>query len=266
LRSASRCNPAIKVRALLPRDLLPVLVDPDQLGRTIHAAAENAREAMREGGVLTLAASNADGGRQVRLLVSDSGSGMSPDVRERAFEPFFTTKPVGGGPGLGLSQVHGFVEQSGGRVELESEAGRGTTLIMMLPAAQSAPATPEAARPAPAGTRVLLVEDSDTVAAFAEAMLTGMGMSVRRAANADEALDALAAGDEFDILFSDIVMPGMSGIELAEHVHAERPALPILLATAYSEAAAREGTRFPILPKPYRRDALAEMMGRALAA
>ena len=262
----------IRLRIMVPESLHLVLVDPLGLASAIRAAVENAREAMPDGGVLTITATNVDGGgtAQVRLAIVDSGSGMAPDVAGRAFEPFFTTKAVGAGSGLGLAQVHGFAAQSGGRTTIDSAPGRGTTLTIVLPAAsgvQIAEAAPAPAAPPAAGTRVLLVEDSNTVAAFAEALLADLGCAVTRAACATEALDHLAeAQGRFDIMFSDIVMPGMSGLDLAEQVRRDHPRLPILLATGHSEQVARGGSAFPVLPKPYRRDALVQMMGCAMAA
>jgi CheY-like chemotaxis protein len=263
-------DPRITVRVLMAPTLRAVMVDPEQLLAVLRSAVDNAREAMPDGGVLTFTAVNhagAGGVPQIRLSIADTGIGMGVDVRDRAFEPFFTTKPLGDAPGLGLSHVYGFAVQSGGATSLDSAPGRGTTLILILPAAEAA-AEPERVRGSVApGTRVLLVEDSNAVAAFAEALLADMGCAVTRAACAEDALDRLrAATAGFDIMFSDIVMPGMSGLDLAALVRAELPRLPILLATAYSEAAARDGSDFPILPKPYRRDALMAMMGDALAA
>ena len=260
----------LSVRLLVPRDLPPVHADLAALKAAIARAADNAVEAMPDGGVLTFAAVADRTAGTIQLTVIDSGAGMPPAVTARAFEPFFTTKPIGAGPGLGLSQVHGFAAQSGGSASLSSAPGRGTRLQLVLPIATGVPVdapTTAAARALGPGTRVLLVEDSNAVAAFAEALLTSMGCTVTHAACADEALARLAeAPDAFDVLFSDIVMPGMSGLELAQRVHAERPELPILLATAHSEAAARHGSAFPILPKPYRREALAEMLSMAMAA
>lgn len=261
---------SLRIRVLLPADLSPVLIDREGLMATLRAAAQNACDAMPGGGVLTFAATRVEEASRslIRLSIADSGSGMAPDVITRAFEPFFTTKPVGAGSGLGLAQLHGFVTQSGGRAEIESAPGRGTTLALFLPVAdEGAVDVPAAPAALEVGTRVLLVEDSNTVAAFAEALLRDMGCQVTRAACAAEALGCLAEpGVDFEIMFSDIVMPGMSGIDLAAKVRQERPGLPILLATGHSEQAAREGSDFPILPKPYRREALARMMGSAMMA
>ena len=249
-----------------------VKADRTQLQNLIINAAINARDAMNGKGTLTIATRNVAGaeGEQVRLTISDTGTGMTPEAKARAFEPFFTTKAPGKGTGLGLSQAYGFAAQSGGKLELASELGRGTSLKLFLPrggdAADIGTAPIEAEGQVPRGTRILLVEDSRTVAIFAQSLLEDMGCEIVYCANAEDALTTLEAQpDSFDIVFSDIVMPGLSGLDLAAQVRNQKPTLPILLATGYSEAAARgEGGEFPILPKPYRRDALASMLGRAM--
>jgi PAS domain S-box-containing protein len=257
-------------------NLWNVKADPTQLENLILNAAINARDAMGGSGALTLTTANVRGehGEEVCLSISDTGCGMSPDVIARAFEPFFTTKGPGKGTGLGLSQAYGFAAQSGGRLEIASEVGRGTTLSLYLPRAAGAKDTGSLAKidsadaDLPSGTRILLVEDSRTVAIFAQSLLEDMGCEVVHAKNAEEALLALDHGPEsFDIIFSDIVMPGLSGLDLAAKVRSQKPTLPILLATGYSEAAARgEGGEFPILPKPYKRETLSEMLGKTMSA
>lgn len=257
-------------------DLCEVRADPTQLENLILNAAINARDAMDGAGTLTLATRNVHGkgGDEVCLSISDTGSGIEPEILERVFEPFFTTKGPGKGTGLGLSQAYGFAAQSGGRLEIRSEVGRGTTLSLYLPRAEAKPNMNEsdrnrrADRDVPRGTRVLLVEDSRTVAVFAQSLLEDMGCDVIHAKNAEEALIALESEpDEFDIIFSDIVMPGLSGLDLAARVRSQKPTLPILLATGYSEAAARgEGSEFPILPKPYKRDILSAKLCETMNA
>ncbi|NNC72794.1 MAG: PAS domain S-box protein [Sphingomonadaceae bacterium] len=252
--------------------LWEVRADPTQLQNLVLNAAINSRDAMNGRGTLTITTRNIAGpsGDEVRLSISDTGTGMNKEVMERAFEPFFTTKAPGEGTGLGLSQAYGFAAQSGGRLELASEAGRGTTLSLFLPRAIVVEEHDAAERSCdtkvPRGTRILLVEDSRTVAAFAQALLEEMGCEVVYAINAEDALLVLEDDPrEFDIIFSDIVMPGLSGLDLAAKIRAQRPSQPILLATGYSEAAARGvGSEFPILPKPYRRDNLSEMLGKTI--
>jgi len=257
-------------------DLWAVRADPTQLENLILNAAINARFAMEGAGTLTLATQNvrSAAGGEVCLSISDTGSGIAPEILERVFEPFFTTKGPGEGTGLGLSQAYGFAAQSGGRLEISSEVGRGTTLSLFLPRTESKsdardlPLAENVSSAVPPGTRVLLVEDSRTVAVFAQSLLEELGCEVVHAKCAEEALVALDnEPNGFDIIFSDIVMPGQSGLELAAKVRAQKPMLPILLATGYSEAAARgEGGEFPILPKPYKRDTLSAKLCETMAA
>lgn len=256
-------------------DLWEVRVDPTQLENLILNAAINARDAMDGAGTLTLATSNVKGasGEEICLCISDNGSGMTPETVDRAFEPFFTTKSPGKGTGLGLSQAYGFAAQSGGRLDIRSELGRGTSLSLYLPRAEPQPISGNSGEHTlpgdlPRGTRVLLVEDSRTVAVFAQSLLEDMGCEVVHAQDAEEALLALEhEPDAFDIIFSDIVMPGLSGLDLAAKIRSSRPTLPILLATGYSEAAARgEGSEFPILPKPYKREILSAKLSETMNA
>jgi CheY-like chemotaxis protein len=212
----------------------------------------------------------------VRLSVSDNGSGMTREVQARVFEPFFTTKDIGKGSGLGLAQVHGFVQQSGGRIEIESEVGCGTRITLMLPRSSKEPGPDQhhlvdlhvaRRRPASAGS-VLLVEDDDEVAALVSEMLEDLGFQVVRAATAAAALGALANGRRIDLVFSDIMMPGgMNGVELAKEIRSRRVDLPILLTSGYSEAAkqAAESQGIKILRKPYQLAELSEALRGAIA-
>ncbi|QLC22219.1 response regulator [Parasphingopyxis sp. CP4] len=274
-RLKSELGGGIKILKAPESALHDVRVDPAQLENLVLNAATNARDAMDGEGTMTLATRNVEGanGEEVCLSIADTGTGMTPDTLQRAFDPFFTTKDPGKGTGLGLSQAYGFAVQSGGRLDISSEPGRGTTLSLYLPKADVAvPGDSADIDPArhdlPNGTRILLVEDSRTVAIFAQSLLEDMGCHVVHAANADEAILALEEeSEEFDIIFSDIVMPGRSGLDLAEEVRSQKPELPILLATGYSEAAARgEGGEFPILPKPYKRDMLSEKLSETINA
>jgi signal transduction histidine kinase/CheY-like chemotaxis protein len=255
-------------------NLWPVEVDPGELELVILNLAVNARDAMPNGGTISVRAENVDRlgharpPEGVRLSVVDTGVGMSPEVQARVFEPFFTTKDVGKGSGLGLAQVHGFAEQSGGAIEIHSTLGGGTTVSLLLPRSFKQPGRdehhlvePDTARHEPAKQgAILLVEDDDEVAAMVSEMLDQIGYDVTRVASASAALGALANGRAVDILFSDVMMPGgMNGVDLAREVHVRRQDLPILLTSGYAEAAARaaeeEGVR--ILPKPYRIEELA---------
>jgi CheY-like chemotaxis protein len=246
-----------------------VEIDATQLETALLNAAINARDAMPGGGRLTISAHNVPGrsgdADMVCVCLADTGEGISKEVLERVFDPFFTTKPVGKGTGLGLSQIHGFAAQSGGRAEIDSVLGEGTTLRLFLPRATTAA---EGLQPCDAGlekgggSTILLVEDNDQVRAFAESLLADLDYRVVSAASAEEALEVLA-GREVDLLFTDVMMPGMSGLELADRARALRPALPVLLASGYSEEmAGRAAQAFETLAKPYG----AATLGAALAA
>jgi len=269
----------ITVEVRLASDLWPVEVDPAQLEVALLNIAVNARDAMPGGGALTILGVNqerlADGelvGDFVRLDVVDEGAGMSAEQLARAFEPFFTTKEVGRGTGLGLSQVYGFARASGGDVRLCSQPGQGTTVSLYLPRSDRAPATahhPVMATPtAVLPGRILLVEDDDQVAEVVIEMLQRLSYSPTRVASAKAALTLLAEDRAFDLMFSDMVMPGgMGGMDLARAVSQRCPNLPIVLTTGFSEAAtsaARAG--FRVLAKPYSIDALASELGAARAA
>jgi PAS domain S-box-containing protein len=252
-------------------DLAPSLwcaeVDTTQLETALLNAAFNARDAMPEGGRITLSTFNFVGPEreEVCVAIGDTGEGMDEEVLTRAFEPFYTTKPVGKGTGLGLSQIHGFAAQSGGRAEIVSKKGEGTTIRLFLPRSDKpvgeAREAPEA-HPARTGATVLVVEDNDHVREFAQSLLEDMGHNVVPAASADEALERLAA-EPVDLLFSDVVMPGLSGIELARLARETRPDLPVLLASGYSdEILAGAGACFEFVRKPYD----AAMLDRAIQA
>jgi PAS domain S-box-containing protein len=255
-------------------DLAPGLwtteVDPTQLETALLNAAINARDAMPDGGTLSLRTCNVHekNGDFVVVELADTGTGMPDEVLNRAYEPFFTTKPVGKGTGLGLSQIHGFAAQSGGRSELSSTSGEGTVLRLFLPRANKEAAPPAKAAPAARrgdGKTVLLVEDNDHVRAFAEHLLGDLGYEVLSAASGEAALEILE-GRGVDIVFSDIVMPEMSGLDLARRLAQRRPDLPVVLATGYSEETVRgDAAAFEILSKPYGADTLGQALARALA-
>jgi PAS domain S-box-containing protein len=246
----------------------PVQVDPTQLQSALINLAANARDAMPKGGTFRVRVQNrvsqdATGSEGVAIQVSDTGVGIAPEDLPRVFEPFFTTKEVGRGTGLGLAQVYGFVQQSGGTVDIMSEPGRGTTLTLVLPRAArkpaaQAPAQPVASPGADRALRILLVEDNAQVAEMAAALLSEEGHAIERAATAPEALAKLRDEAGYDLVFSDLVMPGgMDGLELARTVRKRWPQLPILLATGYSAEAGRaQQEGFRLLAKPYEPSAL----------
>ncbi len=208
----------------------------------------------------------------VRLAVRDTGVGVAPEVLSRLFEPFFTTKAVGKGTGLGLSQVYGFARASGGEAGIDSKLGEGTTVWLRIPRSTKVVAA-EAAPLARVQTnstkrhRVLMVEDDDSVAQLVEEMLRELDYDVRRVGDAPSALEALRAEGAFDLVFSDMVMPGdIGGLDLARDISRLRPDLPVILTTGYSAAAAaaaNEGRR--VLIKPYRIEALATELHSVLS-
>jgi PAS domain S-box-containing protein len=252
----------------LDPDLPLVEADITQLETALLNGAINARDAMPEGGRLTIATRHLAGSDEVCVELADTGSGMESGVAERAFEPFFTTKEVGKGTGLGLSQIHGFAAQTGGRAELHSRPGEGTKLRLILPRTDKpVPPPAEAVQVASgcAGKRVLLVEDNDQVRQFAESLLAELGCGVVSASSGAEALE-LFGREPVDILFTDVVMPGMSGIELAGRARALRPDLPVLLASGYSEEVVRGGAaQYRMVSKPYGMAQLSAALGEVAA-
>ena len=269
----------IEVVLDLPDGLWRIEADPGELELALLNLAVNARDAMPGGGRIILSAHNAsgeDGGPDmVCLRVADTGTGMSEAVASRVFEPFFTTKEVGRGTGLGLSQVYGFVRSSGGDISVESAEGLGTTFTLCLPRTDKptsiAESSPSAVDPdrsmRKAAGRLLLVEDDDAVAAGVGHMIRDLGYTYVRAAQAADALRLLEQGERFDLVFSDMVMPGeMDGLALAKAIRDRDPGLPVVLTTGFSEAAAAAtAERFRLLSKPYGIDALATVLGDAMA-
>ena len=260
----------VAVMTDLAPDLCPIEADPAQLEAAILNVCVNARDAMPDGGRLTIATRGThlpDGRQAVALSVADTGTGIEPELLARVFEPFFTTKSVGKGTGLGLSQVYGFAAQSGGEADVHSEVGVGTTVTMILPCSEAAVQAPEktaARRPDARRGHILIVDDNEDVGALAEALCVELGHRVSRARTGAEALER-SRGIVFDAVFTDVVMPGMSGLELAEALRGHSPDLPIVLTTGFSDEIARDGAvGFPIVFKPYRLEALAAALDDAL--
>ena len=265
----------------------PVEADAAELDAAILNLAVNARDAMPEGGKLTIEASNSylddsycrqnanvQPGQYVQIAVTDTGSGMPKDVIERAFEPFFTTKESGQGTGLGLSQVYGFVKQSGGHVKIYSEAGEGTTIKIYLPrffgrasAAEEKAAAPRRGR---SGESVLVVEDDSDVRDYVVETLASLGYKVFEAGEAESALRLLDENPSVHLLLTDVVMPGMNGRKLAEEARLRRPDLKILYMTGYSRNAIMHQGRLDIgvdlLQKPISSEQLASAVRRMLDA
>ncbi|WP_445324144.1 response regulator [Pseudomonas sp. CBC3] len=270
----------IHVQVQFAPDLWPIEVDPGELELVILNLAVNARDAMPEGGSILLQAANAPNeqvlgcrGDFVRLAVIDSGTGIPDDLRERVFDPFFTTKEIGKGSGLGLAQVYGFARQSGGTVWLDTECGRGTSVIMMLPRSAHVPGQVhiEDARidesPDVSAGSVLLVDDDEEVAALVGEMLEHLGYQVIHSGSAAAALGALANGHRVDVVFSDVMMPGgMNGVELAREIHTRQLGIPVLLTSGYAEAARKsaEAEGVHVLAKPYRLEELGAALKLAI--
>ncbi|MFN5278433.1 ATP-binding protein [Bradyrhizobium sp.] len=273
-------GPRIALRLHIPDGLPPACVDTNQLELAVLNLAINARDAMPDGGVIEirLAAWQAKNeqtrsdqalrpGNYLKLSVIDSGTGMAPDVLKRAIEPFFSSKPVGKGTGLGLSMVHGLAVQLGGALQLSSAVGKGTTAVLVLPVATAAP---EAESPAPAARPVrrsaviLLVDDDPLIAMSTMEMLEDLGHRVIGANSGPHALDILRSDQEIDLMMTDHVMPGMTGIELAAASREVRPQLLVLLATGYAELPDGFQVDLPRLAKPYHQDQLRERLDQLL--
>jgi CheY-like chemotaxis protein len=277
----------IELVTRLEEDLWPVLADPAQIEQVVMNLAVNARDSMPQGGRLTLETQNlmidAEAARHqaavvpgpyVRLIIADTGHGMSEEVQARAFEPFFTTKTRGKGTGLGLSTVYGIVTQSGGHVTVESQIDEGTAFSVVLPrttdvvrepASEVVPAVPIAR-----GTEViLLVEDDDAVRSLVEEVLVVQGYSVIAAAEGQQALRLAGAREgPIDLLVTDVIMPRMSGRELADQLVDRRPGMRVLYMSGYTDDAIMhhgvlERPAF-FLPKPFRPEQLATKVRRIL--
>ncbi|HMK79043.1 MAG TPA: ATP-binding protein [Xanthobacteraceae bacterium] len=278
----------IEIESMLEHDVWHAVADLSQLNTTLLNLAVNARDAMPNGGKLTLETANVvldEGyaqthpdvkpGPYVMIAVSDTGHGIPPALVDKVFEPFFTTKEIGKGTGLGLSMVYGFVKQSGGHIKIYSEVGHGTTIKIYLPRANTIsdePALSAHADDLPGGSEtVLVVEDDALVRDYVVAQLKSLGYVTLAAANATEALAQLDAGARFDLLFTDVIMPGgMNGRQLANQVAHRRPGIRVLYTSGYTENAivhhGRLDAGVALLNKPYRKKDLAEKLRQVLDA
>ena len=272
-------GPSVAVETRFPSDLKRVLVDSNQLELALLNLAVNARDAMPQGGSISIgareeAAPAGDGhhlrpGRYVRLTITDTGEGMDEATLARAAEPFFTTKGVGKGTGLGLAMVHGIAEQSGGRLVLKSRKGEGATAELWLPLAETAVKaarqSERASEPEPRTVplHVLAVDDDHLVLTNTVAMLEELGHSVSKAASGKQALHILRS-NTVDLVITDQAMPGMTGGQLAEAVAADWPRLPVILATGYAEAPPGLLSYASRLAKPFGQSALAGAIADAM--
>jgi PAS domain S-box-containing protein len=273
----------IEIESVFDEDTCVASVDPNQLTTAVLNLALNARDAMPRGGKLILEtgfavlddayASRNDvrPGRYAMIAVSDTGVGIAADMLDKVFDPFFTSKGPGKGTGLGLSMVYGFVKQSAGHIKIYSEEGHGTTIKMYLPPGTGAPIATEQIVPALQGGNetILVVEDDKLVREYVLTQLHSLGYITLDAANAAEALTLVEAGNRFDLLFTDIIMPGaMNGRQLADEVEKRRPGSKVLYTSGYTENAiihhGRLDTGVLLLAKPYRKSDLAGMIRKAL--
>jgi PAS domain S-box-containing protein len=268
-------GPRVVLRMDTPDGFPMANIDPNQLELAILNLAINARDAMPDGGTIDISVSEYQAindpvlkaGDYLRLSVVDTGSGMTPEILKRAVEPFFSSKPLGKGTGLGLSMVHGLAVQLGGTLQLSSTVGKGTTATLVLPVAT---ATPETESPAPSTQKInrsaviLFVDDDPLIAMSTTEMLEDLGHRVIGANSGVHALDIVKSEQQIDLMMTDHVMPGMTGVELAVASREVRPSLPILLATGYAELP--EGTQvdLPRLAKPYHQDQLRDRLDQLL--
>jgi len=270
-----------RIETRFPKNLPSVLTDPVQLETALLNLVVNARDAMPNGGLITIGAEEhaADEragklkpGRYVRLSVSDTGEGMDEETLARATTPFFTTKGVGKGTGLGLSMVQGLTEQSGGKLLIESRKGEGTTISLFLPVADAddCPQSSESAAPSPAEApeghfTILAVDDDALVLMNTALMLEDLGYTVIEAYSGADALKELKSGaHRIDLVITDHSMPRMTGSELAAAIHQEWPDLPVVLATGYAELPSGGDNRLPRLPKPFSQNQLQDIVISAL--
>ncbi|HET6805900.1 MAG TPA: PAS domain-containing protein [Frateuria sp.] len=277
---------SIAVAAHLQPDLWSALVDPTQIELVILNLAINARDAMPAGGSLAIQTANVTltdepgqpgeptPGDYVAISVTDTGTGMAEEVRARAFEPFFTTKSVGKGSGLGLAQVLGFAQQSGGGVRIESRPGAGTTVRVYLPRAHAgmadggtAPDNPARTQPLPQRRLALLVDDDAAVRDVTAARLRRLGFEVLEAGSGGAALDLLDRTAQVDLLVADFAMPGMNGVEVAQQARVRRPDVPVLFVTGYADQTALAGVgEERVVQKPFRDDELERKVKAAVGS
>ncbi len=276
----SSLGPSVQIETHFPLKLDLVHADANQLEMALLNLAVNARDAMPDGGSIVIAAreetvkprsrSKLKAGRYVRLSVKDTGEGMDKTTLRRAMEPFFTTKGVGRGTGLGLSMVHGMTEQSGGRFFLKSQKGEGTTAEIWLPAAKATQPAQGGRfiKDGATGTRplvVLAVDDDGLVLMNTAVMLQDMGHTVFEATSGDQALEILRREPSVDLVITDHAMPRMTGAQLAAAIKAERPDLPVILATGYAELPPGVDANLPKLGKPFRQQELMQAVTAAIA-
>jgi two-component system cell cycle sensor histidine kinase/response regulator CckA len=259
-----------------------VVADRSQLEQVLVNLAVNARDAMPDGGMLRIETDDLDAGAAwaqgsaigdaVVLTVSDTGVGIAGELRERVFEPFFTTKEPGQGTGLGLATVYSTIRAAGGRIRLASEPGRGAAFRILLPVAAQQPAVAAAVPATPdrvtGSGRLLVVEDESAVRTLVGRVLERAGYEVATASDGGQALQLIDGGDgQFDLVLTDVVMPGMSGIELVGELRSRRPGIRVLLMSGYTEDSVGQGdSRLDMLTKPFSERDLLARVGASLGA
>ena len=273
----------IRLQTELSAGLLPACMDVNQLESALINLVINARDAMPHGGKITLSTGSyhqgstpdpkkrgLSEGDYILLKVADTGTGMTPEVIERAFEPFFTTKPIGQGTGLGLSMVYGYIKQAKGYIEIESAPGAGTSVCLYLPAHKGETATAQVEperTPQGTGETILVVEDEPIVRSLVIEVLNDLGYKTLEAAEASEALTITESTQRIDLMVSDVGLPGMNGRQLAEIARQQRPGLKVLFATGYAESFAANDFLDPdmgVITKPFAIDAFAAKVGEML--
>lgn len=276
---------AVEIETIIAGGLGNVLVDPAQMETALLNLSINARDAMKGRGKLTIEAGNASlddrytalnvevvPGQYVMLAVSDTGTGISPDLVDKVFDPFFTTKPEGKGTGLGLSMVHGFVKQSGGHIKIYTEVGQGTAVRIYLPRNRNVEDAVDEIKSGPAvgGTeRILVVEDDNDVRDTVVGILSELGYEILQARNAEAALAIIESGVAINVLFTDVVMPGkLQSADLARKARLKLPRIAVLFTSGYANGALDHGGRldvgFDLISKPYSRDEIANKLRQVL--
>ncbi len=272
---------SVKLEMDIPADLPPIMIDANQLELALLNLAVNARDALSDGcGSVTISAyghqqevndpNGLKSGHYIAILVKDTGYGMDKATLKRAIEPFFTTKGVGKGTGLGLSMVHGLIAQSGGAMHIDSKIGQGTTISLYLPQASAEPINMLRAEHASIphsityGKVILVVDDDVIVGMGTCAMVEDLGHTALEAYSGKMALAILAERTDIDIVITDQSMPGMTGVELAEHIRNQRPNIPVILATGYTELPHGQTTNLPRLAKPFRQQDLFEIISKVV--
>jgi len=280
-------GPGVALEIVTAGGLWPVLVDPPQLENALLNLAINARDAMPGGGRLTIETANRwlderparerglTPGQYVSVCVSDTGTGMTPDVAARAFDPFFTTKPIGQGTGLGLSMIYGFVQQSGGQARIYSEPGHGAMICLYLPRHADAAAEPSISEPAPApqalaGQTVLVIDDEPTIVMLVTELLEGLGYASLEAADGPSGVRILQSDARIDLLVTDVGLPGgLNGRQVADAARALRPGLPVLFMTGFAENVVLShghlAAGMHVVTKPFAMDAMARRIQHILA-